>query len=539
MRLRPNANALPDRAEIEFPSSLKGDEKKNLTSDAPWKRIFYLCLAFRILNSLLVQTYFNPDEHWQSLEVAHQLVFGYGHLTWEWKKGIRSYLHPFLFAFLYKVLAILHLDTPWLMMRAPRLFQSIFAAAGDLFLYKFSNVVFGNHVAWWTLFSYFTNWFVFFCLTRTLANSLETVLTIVSLYYWPHMRASSGKDSGSSRKLALAIAALSCSVRPTSAVIWLYVGLIELFVASDRFRFIFLEVIPIGAVVLAFASAVDRMMYGSWVIVPLNFLKFNFLSPGGDYYGTHPFHWYFTQGFPVMIFTFLPFSVAGVIYSKNWKLSGLIGWVIGIYSILGHKEFRFVLPVLPIALMFSGYSLAALNTQELPLGKSKRSTKVHTRWSLKLRLAVFFLLVTNIPMGLYMSLVHQRGTEDVMYYLATEARSGEVRSVLFLTPCHATPYYSALHQNVPMRFLDCTPSEQRGIPDESDRFMLDPVGFMSEFVRNWTLPSHIVLFDSEERKLKDFLISENFREAKRFFHAHFKVDRDLQSSVVVYVLTSW
>lgn len=290
---------------------------------------------------------------------------------------------------------------------------------------------------------------------------------------------------------------------------------------------------------LVFASALDRMMYGSWVIVPLNFLKFNFLSSGGDYYGTHPWHWYFTQGFPVMIFTFLPFSVAGVIYSKNWKLCGLIGWVIGIYSILGHKEFRFVLPVLPIALMFSGYSLAALNTQELPLGKSERITKVHARWPLKLRLAVFFLLVTNIPMGLYMSLVHQRGTEDVMYYLATEARSGEVRSVLFLTPCHATPYYSVLHQNVPMRFLDCTPSEQTGIPDESDRFMLDPVGFMSEFVRNWTLPSHIVLFDAEERKLKEFLMSENFREAKRFFHAHFKVDRDLQSAVVVYVLTSW
>lgn len=241
MRQRPNASTVLDKAQIDYPSSLTGDEKKILTSDGSWKRIFYLCLAFRILNSLLVQTYFNPDEHWQLLEVAHQLVFGYGHLTWEWKRGIRSYLHPFLFTFLYKVLAILHLDTPWFMMRAPRLFQSIFAAAGDLFLYKFSDVVFGNHVARWTLFSNFTNWFVFFCLTRTLANSLETVLTIVSLYYWPCMRVRSGKASPSSRKLALAIAAFACAVRPTSAVIWLYVGLIELFVASDRFKFVFLE----------------------------------------------------------------------------------------------------------------------------------------------------------------------------------------------------------------------------------------------------------------------------------------------------------
>ena len=34
------------------------------------------------------------DETWQSVEIAHKLVFGYGHLTWEWVEGIRSYLHP-------------------------------------------------------------------------------------------------------------------------------------------------------------------------------------------------------------------------------------------------------------------------------------------------------------------------------------------------------------------------------------------------------------------------------------------------------------
>jgi len=83
------------------------------------------------------------------------------------------------------------------------------------------------------------------------------------------------------------------------------------------------------------------LMYGSWVLVPLNFLKFNFLSSGGDYYGTHKWHWYFTQGFTVMLFTFLPFSVAGIIQSKQWKLSGLIAWVLGLYSVLGHKEFRY------------------------------------------------------------------------------------------------------------------------------------------------------------------------------------------------------
>lgn len=384
------------------------------------------------------------------------------------------------------------------------------------------------------LFSQLTNWFMFFCFTRTLSNSLETVLTLMGLYYWPCIRASSSEVPTVSRKWGLVVAALACAIRPTSAITWAYVGLLELLVARDRLKFIFLEVVPVGVLVLTLAWSLDRLMYGSWVLVPLNFLKFNFLSSGGDYYGTHKWHWYFTQGFSVMLFTFLPFSIAGIILSKQWKLSGLVAWVLGLYSVLGHKEFRFVLPVLPIALMFSGYSLATIGRSDSPHNRRKGSPSIHTKCPSKKHWVIIFLFATNLPMALYMSLVHQRGTEDVMNYLSEEARNEKVESILFLTPCHATPYYSTLHRNLPMRFLDCSPSEEKGVLDESDRFMMDPVGFASEFAKNWSLPSHIVLFDSQEKLLKDFLTSHSFQEKRRFFHAHFKVDRDLQASVVVY-----
>lgn len=98
----------------------------------------------------------------------------------------------------------------------------------------------------------------------------------------------------------------------------------------------------VRVLVLGLTCVFDRLMYGSWILVPLNFLKFNFLSSGGDYYGTHKWHWYFSQGFTVMLFSFLPFSIAGIMQSKQWKLSGLIAWVLGLYSLLGHKEFRYL-----------------------------------------------------------------------------------------------------------------------------------------------------------------------------------------------------
>ena len=55
-------------------------------------------------------------------------------------------------------------------------------------------------------------------------------------------------------------------------------------------------------------------------------------------------------------------------------------------------------------------------------------------------------------------------------------------------------------------------SGERGVLDESDRFMTDPVAFMTEYAKDWSLPSHIVLFDSEEQKLRSFLFSLDYAE---------------------------
>jgi GPI mannosyltransferase 3 len=38
--------------------------------------LFVPCLLLRAVNALLLRTFFNPDEYWQSLEVAHHAVFG-------------------------------------------------------------------------------------------------------------------------------------------------------------------------------------------------------------------------------------------------------------------------------------------------------------------------------------------------------------------------------------------------------------------------------------------------------------------------------
>lgn len=115
-------------------------------------------------------------------------------------------------------------------------------------------------------------------------------------------------------------------------------------------------------------------------------------------------------------------------------------------------------------------------------------------------------------------------------------------------------------------------SSTEQIMDESDYFIRDPSGFASNMLDNLPLPSHLVLFDAQEVQLRDILALHGYTkvvykmplfdftilicfyrhclqveldseltraivhlQAQKYFHSHFRVDRELQGYVVVYV----
>lgn len=72
--------------------------------------VFIIFLLIRLASVYCVQTFFVPDEYWQSLEVAHKLTFDYGYLTWEWHQGIRSYIPPLIISGFYKLVDLIGVD---------------------------------------------------------------------------------------------------------------------------------------------------------------------------------------------------------------------------------------------------------------------------------------------------------------------------------------------------------------------------------------------------------------------------------------------
>lgn len=86
---------------------------------------------------------------------------------------------------------------------------------------------------------------------------------------------------------------------------------------------------------------IDGWFYGEWTLVALNFVKFNVVGGLGTFFGSHPWHWYFSQGLPTMLFTFTPIFLLGVIAAAYKRdLLRVLLWDTTIHSFIKHKEFR-------------------------------------------------------------------------------------------------------------------------------------------------------------------------------------------------------
>lgn len=126
----------------------------------------------------------------------------------------------------------------------------------------------------------------------------------------------------------------------------------------------------------------------------------------------------------------------------------LLLWTVGIYSNLVHKEYRFIYPVIPIIFFYSGYFLDLL---------SKYDQKIKSFIKKLVWKSVALLVLTNIPLAFYISNVHQRGVMDATFFLRKEVRKHDANGILYLMPCHSTPFYSYIHKNITLDFLTCEP----------------------------------------------------------------------------------
>jgi phosphatidylinositol glycan class B len=189
----------------------------------------------------------------------------------------------------------------------------------------------------------------------------------------------------------------------------------------------------------------DYCYYGRWVFVPYTFIHANLVRGVSVFYGHHPWHWYVSQGLLVVLTTFLPLTGYGIWCAKSTRRTAAYAslWLLCIYSLLAHKEFRFIYPIVPIALVYAAYGANRL---------WHKPSLQSSQWMRIAFLAV--LIIPNLIMAPLFASFHQRGVIDAVDWLRHQS---DVQSIGYLMPCHSTPFWSRLHRRIPMWFLTCEP----------------------------------------------------------------------------------
>ncbi|KAL2399665.1 Glutamine-fructose-6-phosphate aminotransferase [isomerizing] [Exophiala dermatitidis] len=471
------------------------------------QNLLLLLIAFRLLNALSVQTFFQPDEYFQALEPAWRLAFGAdagAWITWEWKSHLRSAIHPTIFASCYRVAhevaRLFKLEDharAELLLAAPKTLQAIFAALTDFYTWKLASYVYGgaeSHAAIATLVLTVVSPWQWFCSTRTFSNSLETTLTVVALYHWPWHRMSrsaherlrevetdgvqkrdhghvvdgsskSGEEVTSLRR-ALLCAALATVLRPTNILIWMIITA-QTFLQQGRRTFIgpkFLvfirEAVLCGGLVLVVSGIIDRFFYGAWVFPPSNFLHVNVVQSLATFYGSNDWHYYISQGYPLLLTTALPFTVVGIYRSFTkrgpadvvlaasqdgssptmpsdrtaWNvlrsLSVVSLLVPAFFSNIAHKEVRFIYPLLPALHVITGLPLASffLSSPDQNTSNTSRTAAAAARGLVVKNKPLLLLIVfLNFCVAYYTTQVHNSGVIQVMHHLRHEFETGYLR----------------------------------------------------------------------------------------------------------------
>ena len=84
-------------------------------------------------------------------------------------------------------------------------------------------------------------------------------------------------------------------------------------------------------IVFSMSSIVDRFFYRNWTNVHYNFLEFNVFYNLSAFYGSHPWHWYLSQGFAVILGTHVFPFLMGLRKGMQPVYILVIFWTIFIY----------------------------------------------------------------------------------------------------------------------------------------------------------------------------------------------------------------
>lgn len=279
----------------------------------------------------------------------------------------------------------------------------------------------------------FCQFHLVFYSSRPLPNTFAMIAINFALAYWL---------SGQICKMVVILAFTSVVFRCDTVVLALPLVLHSLWTYRTSIKYIIAAGIISSLISILVTITVDSYFWGRWVWPELEVFYFNSVLNKSSEWGISPIHWYFTSALPRALMLLLPFFILAhfskidfsfkkLLRVKNLDLSVFsvsfpILAYLCLYSLLPHKELRFIFPSLPVLTSISAIGITKLHRLaslklERPRAKFIMRRLLFVIPILNLTASLLFLYISslNYPGGVAFQRLHSN-------YLATSLESHPV-----------------------------------------------------------------------------------------------------------------
>jgi hypothetical protein len=319
----------------------------------------------RIWAAIWDQSILWPDEVHQTMEQAHRLAFGYGMIPWEFRSGARSWVFPGLMGLWWMLVSHLGVHRSFGLVVSAKLLMAAVSLLAIELGRRVATRLGGPTAGLVAVILLGACPLILYFASRVMTETASGAMVLAAVYL--SLLAEKPRPA-----LAGAIASLAIYLRYQNGLV--AVGLLAILIWRGEGKL---------ATRYAIAATVVGLLGGmlDWVTWSYPFesfwvyLKFNLIDGrAAEVFGASSIGYYFGL-LESSVGSMLGLLVVGlaVAWRRSPELVTLVAVFFGVHCFIPHKELRFLLPVVPLAVALAGVGLtdlfeAASGSWRLPVG---------------------------------------------------------------------------------------------------------------------------------------------------------------------------
>jgi len=401
-----------------------------------WTALLGLSFGLRFGMAEVFPNVYHPDEIFQVLEPAHRLAYGYGVIAWEWLVGARSWVLP---AFM----AVVMRATDWLgagssgYLAGVAAFCSLLSLTAVWFACVWARRASGIPAARIAAVACATSFGLIFFATQLNFEVVATHLLLPGLYLGAYAE-------GNHEKKRLFLAGILCGFAASLRIQLIPAAFVAaIYFCYPRWRERWLAVLAGLALPVLLFGVVDDLTWSyPWQSAVVYFRENAILGRAAES-GTGPWYYY---GLVLLLLVgpAVLFLWHGARRSSILAVIGLV--VLVSHSCIGHKEVRYLYPVIPIAL-----TLASIGIVEFQSNSTFKFIRSLTPRAV-LATGICFMLLSSVSTAILCAhWLKPKGPVLTFDWLSKQP--GVCGVGVFHVDWFRTGGQAHLHQNVPILLL--------------------------------------------------------------------------------------